>query len=419
MERHFQSPTAIAARALLVAALLAGLSLVPASPSKADESFDIGTFDVQLNLRYEQVRNDAPAIREDARALTQRTAVGYLSPSWAGFSIRFRFEDVTAPAFEDDYRNLGAGALSNNVTGRPVIADPEITEALEAAIQYERTGTLKATVGRSTLNLAEQRFIGAVPWRQHWQTFDQARVEIDAVPRTRIVLAYLDRVHRIFGDSLDMGGTVAHVTVDTGKPGTATVYGFSLDYDEPAFRGLSTRTTGARLKGAHPLRDGLKIRWHGEYADQTDTADNPGEIDAEYTRLELAAQGKQFGGIIGQETLGGSPTEGAFSAPLSTLHKWNGFADLFLVTPATGLVDSHAKLTWKRGRLSTMVAYHQFEPDSSGGDYGDEVNALVRWKSSWGQLFAAKFASYAADGFGADRDIVWLWTTYRWDSAQR
>lgn len=42
------------------------------------------------------------------------------------------FQAVNAPLGDDEYRNAGAGALSNGVTGRPVIADPVGTQINQA-----------------------------------------------------------------------------------------------------------------------------------------------------------------------------------------------------------------------------------------------------------------------------------------------
>ncbi len=42
---------------------------------------------------------------------------------------------------------------------------------------------------------------------------------------------------------------------------------------------------------------------------------------------------------VGYELLGSDDGVAAFQTPLATLHKFNGFADQFLVTPAGGLQD--------------------------------------------------------------------------------
>ena len=56
-------------------------------------------------------------------------------------------------------------------------------------------------------------------------------------------------------------------------------------------------------------------------------------------------------------------------SPLATLHKFNGFADVFLVTPDRGLEDLYVKLGYTLdlgetlGPLKAAVWYHEFSTD--------------------------------------------------------
>ncbi len=56
------------------------------------------------------------------------------------------------------------------------------------------------TVGRQHLNLADQRFIGTVGWRQNDQTFDAVVVENKSIENLTFTYAYIEQVNRIFGD---------------------------------------------------------------------------------------------------------------------------------------------------------------------------------------------------------------------------
>ncbi|MEI8045213.1 MAG: hypothetical protein WCL11_27625, partial [Verrucomicrobiota bacterium] len=47
-------------------------------------------------------------------------------------------------------------------------------------------------------------------------------------------------------------------------------------------------------------------------------------------------------GLVGYEVLEGNGTIG-FATPLATLHAFNGWADMFLSTPANGLKDFYLK----------------------------------------------------------------------------
>ena len=101
----------------------------------------------------------------------------------------------------------------------------------------------------------------------------------------------------------------------------------------------------------------------------------------------------------------------SFQTPLATGHKFNGWADKFLTTPANGLEDAYAKVAYKFSNVNkyidgTKVAaiYHDFDGNETG-DYGSEIDFVVK-KSfdlpSAGQPFeklnfVVKYADYDAD----------------------
>ena len=47
--------------------------------------------------------------------------------------------------------------------------------------------------------------------------------------------------------------------------------------------------------------------------------------------------------------------EKGFTTPLATLHKFQGFADKFLTTPANGIRDTYIELATKRFRTTTSA----------------------------------------------------------------
>ena len=382
-------------------------------PETLAEALRKGEYGINLRYRYEHVSDDAEKF--DGRngiASTLRTTIDYRSLSFHGFGFKLQAENVTDIGHGDAHNNLGAGDLWNGVTDRPAIPDPEITEFQQYALRYDGLRDTGFYAGRQELNLREQRFVGAVGWRQHHQTFDSFHVDTKALSRTHLTYAFLARQNTIFGSSQSMGSNVLMVDIDAGSPGTLTVYGIDLDYDEDAASGLSTRTFGARWKGSFDVGDNWKIPYHVELADQSDTGKNPANVDAGYLRLEVGGKCKLFWVKGGYELLEGSLDDGRFTTPLATLHKWNGWADKFLNTPATGLVDLFVAAGAKRGRTNGVLVYHDFSADSGGADYGTELDLLVSWKAPWNQTFAAKAAFYSADGFSADTDKFWLYTTY-------
>ena len=98
------------------------------------------------------------------------------------------------------------------------------------------------------------------------------------------------------------------------------------------------------------------------------------------------------------------------------MHAFNGWADLFLTTPAAGLQDHYLKAGYTPPSppipgLSFAVVWHSYSADYGAADYGTEWNASIG--ARLGPIAAiVKFADYQADGFGADKQIVWVQAEY-------
>ena len=82
-------------------------------------------------------------------------------------------------------------------------------------IQYA-SGDTTVRAGRQELIFDNARFVGNVGWRQHHQTFDAINVSNESVAGATFRYAYVDRVHRIFGDRQDIDGHLLNVNVDVG-----------------------------------------------------------------------------------------------------------------------------------------------------------------------------------------------------------
>ena len=99
--------------------------------------------------------------------------------------------------------------------------------------------------------------------------------------------------------------------------------------------------------------------------------------------------------------------------PMATLHKFNGWADLFLTTPNTGLQDLYAGAAYKFDGvkalpgLNAAVTWHQFDSDIRDIDYGSEWDASLGFKLGRVALLA-KYANYHAKRFGNDTEKLWL-----------
>jgi len=116
--------------------------------------------------------------------------------------------------------------------------------------------------------------------------------------------------------------------------------------------------------------------------------------------------------LAGYELLEGDGTYG-FSTPLATLHRFNGWADVFLTTPLDGLLDLYLSVVGKVAGIELTAVYHDFSADEGGADYGIELDLLA--SRDFGELYSVlvKYAGYSADALTAfagngDKSIIWI-----------
>ncbi|MEM1178334.1 MAG: alginate export family protein [Acidobacteriota bacterium] len=367
--------------------------------------------DAKLSLRYRFETVDDDFFDEVAQASTLRTALSYRTAPYKGWSFFIEAEDISPLFDDDDYNNAGAGSLNNGVRGVPVVADPNLTEINQAWIGYQ-SERFDFTAGRQEINLGDQRFVGAVAWRQNHQSFDGVRLRYKPSSTAHVDYSFVTKVHRIFGDTRDLEGHFLYAPVALAPGHKLTAYGFSLDFDEAV--ALSTLTYGLEYNGKVSLSGSSALRFEAEIAQQDDTGDNPFTIDTRYVLASLGVDVGRFGFDLAWEVLG-DRDEGdrPFSTPLATLHKFNGWADKFLGTPSLGLETLYVRF---KGKLNDAwrfaLVYHDFTSDGGDVDFGTELDGELVYKSPWKQTFALKFAAYEADAFPTDTEKVMLWSSY-------
>lgn len=376
------------------------------------------TFDpiIDARLRYENV--DTPTL--DANAVTLRLRAGFEISQAQGFS--FLAEGAGTLAIDSDYNAFPFVVASGQ--RRPqyaTVSDPQNIAVNRLQIAYRiKQGSL--TVGRQRINLDDQRFVGSVGWRQNEQTFDAVRGQ-GKVGAFLIDATYANSQRTVFG--IDAGARQAYGgefwLLGAGvKLGPLNIKGFSylLSYNEPFFYLNSSQTYGARATAAFKLAPKVKLALAGSYAKQSDYGTNPLNYKADYIAGEanLGLAGLTLTG--GYEDLAGDAgAHHAFQTPMATLHKFNGWADLFLTTPQTatygGLQDYYGGASYAFTGIKTLpglnaaVTYHRFDSDYGNRRYGDEWDASVGVKVRRVTLLA-KYADYNAKGFAVDTKKFWL-----------
>ena len=244
-------------------------------------AFKTGTVHLDLRYRYELV--DIDGSEKKAHASTLRTVLNYRSGSLRGFDFFIEAENVVELG-NDWYRDAGQPPRGNGVTDRPVVADPAGTDLNQVYLRY-RGHDSDLRFGRQEINIDDQRFVGAVGWRQHHQTFSAINLSNSSIGRLTVQYAFVNKVYRIFGDRQNTAHNFLRASVDAGAAGKLNVYGFLLNYTDEGFAGLSTNSFGFEFLGSQPVGDGARVHYEAEYARQSDAADNPNEIKADYAHL--------------------------------------------------------------------------------------------------------------------------------------
>lgn len=395
---------------LAVAAVMAG----QASAVSADLGSDItdalkgGKAYGDFRLRYEMVDQDIDNVK-DADALTLRSRLGYKTGEVQGFSGVIEFEDSRNVLGMNDYNNT-----QGKNTEYSVIADPETTELDQMYLQY-KNDMVTTKFGRQVLTLDNHRFVGHVGWRQDRQTFDAVTLNITPIKDLSVQYAFLDQRNRILAEEADINSQDHLLNLGYKTPfGQLSAYAYLLENEDVDDDGLDTY--GLRFSGKAEVNSDLKALYTLEYATQ-DKESAAGDNDADYMNLEAGAEFKGVTAKFGYEVLGSDDGAYGFSTPLATLHKFNGWADQFLGTPAQGLVDMSVSVSGKLAGVKLMAVYHEFEADDESNgvdDLGSELDLLVAKKFSDNYSGGIKYAAYSAGDDAAgkvDTDKAWLWVS--------
>jgi hypothetical protein len=401
--------TTCAALLLMAAPTLAQAQTPAAAPAAA--STNAGDILFESRLRYEGVSQDG---LDDATAVTLRARFGWQSPVRSGFRFLVEGEGVTA--LVDDYNDTIHGPATY-----PVVADPEAFELNRLQVAWTGLPDTEVVLGRQRIVLGTARFVGNVGFRQNEQTFDAVKVVTKAFEPMTITYAWIDRVHRIFGDDSPVGewrsdSHLIHVEAPT-PAGALTVYGYLLDFDNAPAQ--SSATWGARLEGSRALSPGWSALYTVEYARQSEYGVNPARFDLDYGLVSAGLKHGPVTGTLALERLDGNGVQ-AFQTPLATLHAFQGWADVFLITPRDGLRDVSATVSYAVahppvGRNGVLTAsWREFHDVDGSARYGRELDVSARLvlDARWAVEVKGAHFDGALPAF-ADRDKVWAAVEYR------
>ncbi len=389
----------------LTALALLGLGFPAAHGQSAFEQLgnavSDGTVNFSMRFRHETVDQENPL--QDAAASTVLTRMTLQSAPVAGFTGVFEVDNVSTFA-SDSYDSF---VLDEYRGTHSIIADPVGTEVNQVYLQYQASDSFKTRVGTQRILHAAQRFIGGVAWRQNEQTYNAITASF-ADEAFTLDYSYVWNVNRIFNSSKasaqlgDLDSDSHFLLASTkGDWGSLSGFVYALDFADAA--ALSSLSTGLTYTGSIGPASVL-----ASIARQNDYADAPVDYSATYINLEAGMPVGPARVIAGVEILGSDDGVKSFATPLATLHKWQGFTDLFLGTPANGVEDRYLTVSGTIGKVGVAATYHDFQADFGSADYGGEWDLVANYTINEMVSTQLKYATFDSDGYAVDTDKLWI-----------
>lgn len=381
-----------------------------------------GAVKIDLNYRWENVNQDnvmtkpiggvpGPVQPNTANANTLRLRAGLLSPTFYGIQGYAEFEGNWA--MQHDFNSL-----RNDKQGFSVIADPEKAELNQLWISYTGIPDTIIKGGRQRIKLDDDRYIGNVGWRQMEHTYDSVLLTHSNQQIYGLVInaGYIGNVQTITSTSEGLTAPILNVNYKVGDYGNIIGYGYWLDYTEQENYEKSSATYGLRFSNwlkpgdTYKISDNFGLVYTAEWAYQQDYGHGPTSYNV--NRYNFMGGATAFNVTLqgAVEQLDGRGLNKTFDTPLGTNHAFQGWADLFLITPADGIRDvfgtAHVQLD--RGNLVLTGVFHDYTDDTGSVHFGDEWNFQALWKFGKHYSLLAKYANYNADKFGTDTQRIWF-----------
>ena len=390
--------------ALMTSVAIAGSTPPPIEPEASSSILDSIHLFGTARLRYEYADFNDPRF-DYANVLSLRARLGVKTDEIYGFKFLVEGEATGILSDKDRYNPFpGAG----NANGRAIIADPEsiLLNRLQLSYNIKPVDTV-ITAGRQYIKFADQRFIGAIGWRQNDQTFDAVVLENKSIENLTFTYAYVDQVNRIFGsdaptESLEYWDGSSHlINLEYKGVEDMTVRGFAylLDFDNAPK--MSSNTYGAEVQGENLT--GCNLHYLATAALQTDAGDYPNDYQEYYFRGKVGVKDDAYNYGVGGEIMTVDGVN-SFQFPLGTNHAFNGFADAFLNTPGDGLQDYYAWVGTKFLTFNHTLSYHYFMTQRKSTDLGWEVDYVAARKI--GEYTKVLFKGAYLDGKGAKFDVL-------------
>ena len=374
-----------------------------------------GHVSLQLRPRYQFMQQ---AGKEDANAFTLRTLLGFSSKPLYGISADLQFINVAG--IVNDYNSL-----RNGKTAYALIPDPEETNINQAFLAYTGLPGTVLRAGRQIINLDDQRFVGDVDFRQTQQTFDAVTLANRSLPAVQLYAAYAWRIKDIVNELIPARVFLAEATWTPAPILHANVFGYWYGNQANSVipgavtcflpggpQACNSGTVGVRLAGSMPLPADFHLLYDASYAKQLPYDGGNSLVNAQYTHLGGGATWRDLG-LHADYMLMGANSSGTygFQTPLATRHAFNGWAEVFLLTPPKGLQSLYVTATAKVWQTALQATYYDFHADTGNLHYGNELDlsAIHTFTKHWSG--GVQYADYRATGYGVNTQGAWVFVT--------
>ena len=382
----------------------------------------------EIRPRYENV-DVSNSTKSNANAFTARTKLEVTADLLGIDGLSATVGVISVNNFGSDKYN----STLNGETTYETVADPQQAMISNAAVDYKINDTT-LHAGRGQVNLDNQRFIGTVGWRQLERSYDTLFIANNSIKNLSVLAAWVYGYQGV----ANAGASTADKTTDTNTVLLHAAYTVMPELKVTAYDYMIANvhdTYGLALTGK--IKTSMaKLNYRAEYASQSDATMEKGvqtpingNADAYYYNLDLGANVNGILAGVNYEFLSGTNgTDGntAFSTPLATGHKFNGWADKFLATPSGGLADFNVRLGYTAKGLGKLLAvYHDFTADKAmtagtgtSDDLGSEfdavyVNKIPGVNNLKGLLKYANYSGGAVNGYVNDVQKIWVGLDYK------
>jgi hypothetical protein len=356
------------------------------------------TFEFKNDFNFAQRSRYASILEDDNAGKAASLLVRLnLKTEWSeAISSTLEMDSVTS--FYNNEHNDGT-----SINTKPYFPDPEGSEINQAFLTLNRE-TLKLNIGRQRINFDDQRFIGGNGFWQNEQTFDAFLARQKIAQSSLLTYVYLSNVNRIYGEQ---AGKLLPPTV------TAYTYQGSTYYYPPQSAARPVALWGDHKHHSHLARvewnEWDYTQWVAYFydiknldlpSDSNKTAGVSFSLNYKFSalkyhlRLETAAQERTVNfndarlpyyladsGITlnayelsGRYEILAAKNNIPFITPLGSAHDFQGWADQFVNTPASGIKDASLNIVWRSAPFKIEGRYHTFLNGTNNQTLGRELD---------------------------------------------